>query len=270
MKHAADWAELTRFAQELASAAAEAILPYFRRETEIEAKGGEVWDPVTEADRAGERAMRAMIEEAYPGHGILGEEYGRKDSRSGLTWVLDPVDGTRAFICGMPTWTTLIGLSQEGMPKLGIMNQPFVGEMFLGNPDGAWSIYRGESRPIRTRPARPLSQAILTTTAPELYRTPDEKAVLARLSAATRLTRYGGDAYFFCVMAAGQVDIAMDARMEAYDIAPLLPIIAGAGGRACTWTGGDAAQGGDVVSAGSQEMLDAALQLIAEGGPVPP
>src|SRR5438128_257929 len=114
-----DWLMLTAFAQQLASASAAEILPYFRKDPAVDVKAGEVWDPVTEADRAGERVMRVMIEERFPDHGILGEEYGRKDSRSGWTWILDPVDGTRAFICGMPTWATLIGLSYEGEPKIG-------------------------------------------------------------------------------------------------------------------------------------------------------
>ena len=129
-----------------------------------------VWDPVTEGDRAGERIMRAMIEERFPDHGIHGEEYGLKPSRSGFTWVLDPVDGTRAFISGMPTWATLIGLNFEGRPKVGVMNQPFVGETFYGNPEGAWSLHQGTLRKLATRPARPLAQATFTTTAPELYR----------------------------------------------------------------------------------------------------
>jgi myo-inositol-1(or 4)-monophosphatase len=259
---ASDWLVFTEFAKSLAQASAKAILPFFRGNAAIDVKAGEVWDPVTEADRAGERAMRAMIEQRFPDHGIIGEEYGRKDSRSGPTWILDPVDGTRAFICGMPTWTTLIGLSFEGEPKVGLMNQPFVGEMFFGNPDGAWSLHGDAIRTLKTRPARPLSQAILTTTAPELYRSDAEKKVLKDLSAAVRLTRYGGDAYFFCLMAAGQIDIAMDARMEPYDIAPLMPIIRGAGGVVSTWDRKSPANGGNVVSTGSREMLEAALAVI--------
>ena len=146
-----DWAELTRFAIALAEASAEAILPYFRQNTHVEVKDGPVWDPVTEGDRAGERAIRAMIEERYPDHGILGEEYGMKEARSPFTWVLDPVDGTRSFVCGMPTWATLIGLSFEGKPALGLMNQPVVGDMFYGNPQGAWHDHRGRTAPIATR-----------------------------------------------------------------------------------------------------------------------
>lgn len=257
-----NWIELTQFALDLAEASAREIMPHFRKDIPVDVKAGAVWDPVTEGDRAGERIMRAMIEARYPDHGIHGEEYGKKPSRSGLTWVLDPVDGTRAFISGMPTWATLIGLNFEGKPKVGVMNQPFVGETFYGNPDGAWSRHGGALRKLATRPARPLAQATFTTTAPELYRSDAEKEVLRRMTQAARLTRYGGDAYFFCVLAAGQTDLAFDARMEPYDIAPLIPIIEGAGGIVTTWEKGDPAQGGNVIAASSAALHDEALALI--------
>ncbi|QIG46943.1 histidinol-phosphatase [Nordella sp. HKS 07] len=257
-----DWTELTRFALELAEASAKEIMPHFRNDIPVDVKAGVVWDPVTEGDRAGERVMRAMIEERFPDHGIHGEEYGTKPSRSGLTWVLDPVDGTRAFISGMPTWATLIGLNFEGRPKVGVMNQPFVGETFYGNPDGAWSRYRGAERKLATRAGRPLAEATFTTTAPELYRSEAEKAVFNKLRLATQLTRYGGDAYFFCVLAAGQVDLALDAHLQPYDIAPLIPIIEGAGGVVTTWDRGEAAQGGNVIAAGSRALHEEALAVI--------
>ena len=149
-----DWAELTRFAIALAEASAAAILPYFRQNTAVDVKDGPVWDPVTEGDRAGERAIRQLIEQHYPDHAIHGEEYGIKEGRSPFTWVLDPVDGTRSFVCGMPTWATLIGLSYEGRPVLGLMNQPVVGDMFYGNPEGAWHDYRGATSRIATRTGR--------------------------------------------------------------------------------------------------------------------
>jgi myo-inositol-1(or 4)-monophosphatase len=257
-----DWPQLTEFALDLANAAAKEILPFFRQDIQVDVKSGVVWDPVTEGDRAGERIMRSMIEARYPDHGIHGEEYGLKPSRSGFTWVLDPVDGTRAFICGMPTWATLIGLNFEDRPVVGVMNQPFVGETFYGNPEGAWSRHHGASRKLSTRAARPLNQAVFTTTAPELYRSNAEKAVLKRLNEATRLTRYGGDAYFFCVLAAGRVDLALDAHMEPYDIAPLIPIIEGAGGIVTTWERAPAAKGGNVIAASSAQLHEEALAVI--------
>ena len=257
-----DWAELTRFAIALAGASADAILPYFRQNTAIEVKDGPVWDPVTEGDRAGERAIRRLIEQHFPDHGIHGEEYGIKEGRSAFTWVLDPVDGTRSFVCGMPTWATLIGLSHEGRPVLGLMNQPVVGDMFYGNPQGAWHCYRGTTAPIATRKGVPLARAALGTTAPELYRSAVDQSRFQALRARAQLTRYGGDSYFFCMLAAGHIDIAMDCGLQPYDITPLLPIVTGAGGVAAEWTGGDLAKGGNVITAGSQALLDEALAIL--------
>jgi len=259
-----DWTDLTHFAIALAQASAREILPFFRRNVDVEVKDGPVWDPVTEGDRAGERAIRAMIEERYPDHGIHGEEYGVKEGRSGFTWILDPVDGTRSFVCGMPTWATLIGLNFEGRPVIGLMNQPVVGDMFYGNPEGAWHDYRGVTAPIRARTGIGLSRASIGTTAPELYRSDRDRQAFERLRKKAQLTRYGGDAYFFCVMAAGHIDIAMDANLQAYDIAPLLPIVAGAGGVAAEWTGGNPADGGHVITAGSRALLDEALAVLQD------
>jgi len=258
-----DWAELTRFAKTLAEASAAAILPYFRRNTTVDVKDGPVWDPVTEGDRAGERAIRQMIEDRYPDHAIHGEEYGIKEGRSPFTWVLDPVDGTRAFVCGMPTWATLIGLSFEGRPVVGLMNQPVVGDMFYGNPEGAWHDYRGTTAAIVTRKGVALSRATVGTTAPELYRSEENQRRFQALRRTAQLTRYGGDAYFFCLMAAGHIDIAMDCGLQPYDITPLLPIVTGAGGAAAEWTGGDLARGGNVITAGSRALLDEALAIMA-------
>jgi myo-inositol-1(or 4)-monophosphatase len=159
---APDWSDLTKLALAIADAAAEEILPHFRKDSAVDNKSDDAFDPVTEGDRAGERAMRALIEEHFPDHGIIGEEFGEKDSKSGFTWVLDPIDGTRAFICGMPTWATLVGLNYEGKPVVGVMNQPWVGEVFFGNPLGSWARRRARSanacsplrRPSFTSPNR--------------------------------------------------------------------------------------------------------------------
>jgi len=261
---AIDWTELTRFAVALAGASAAEILPYFRRNAEVEIKDGPVWDPVTEGDRAGERIMRRMIEDRYPDHGIIGEEFGEKVGASEFSWILDPVDGTRSFVCGMPTWATLIGLLHRGKPVVGLMNQPYVGDMFYGNPQGAWHDYRGHTEPIHTRKGVSLARAAVGTTAPELYRSERDARAFERLRHQVQLVRYGGDAYFFAVMAAGHIDIAMDANLKSYDIAPLLPIVAGAGGAYAEWTGGNAAQGGNVITAGSEALLDEALAVLAD------
>jgi myo-inositol-1(or 4)-monophosphatase len=257
-----DWTDLTQFAISLAEASAREILPYFRRNTPVDIKTGPVWDPVTEGDRAGERIIRQMIEERFPDHSIHGEEYGRKEGKSGFTWILDPVDGTRSFVCGMPTWATLIGLMFEGRCVVGLMNQPFVGDMFFGNPHGAWHDHRGTRQPIKTRTGVALANARIGTTAPELYRTENDQAAFQRLKSKAQLTRYGGDAYFFAVMAAGHLDIAMDANLMAYDIMPLIPIVEGAGGHVAEWNGGDPAKGGNVITAGSRALLDEALAVM--------
>lgn len=259
-----DWTTLTRFALSLARASEQAILPYFRKNPDIDVKEHIDWDPVTEGDRAGERVIREMIEKAYPDHGIIGEEYGIKEGRSRFTWVLDPVDGTRAFIIGFPAWATLIALYEDGKPVLGVMNQPHIGETYYGNPHGAWLDFRGETHPIRTRGGIPLSNAAVGTTAPELYRSDADQRAFRALQRKARLVRYGGDAYFFCLMASGHLDIAMDAGLQAYDIGALIPIITGAGGFVGSWSGHNPANGGNIITAGSQALLDEAIETMTE------
>jgi myo-inositol-1(or 4)-monophosphatase len=251
------WDALTRFALTLAQAAGEAILPHFRKNSPIDVKNHSQWDPVTEGDRAGERAIRALIEKHYPSHGIIGEEYGTKDGSAGLTWVLDPVDGTRAFVIGLPTWTTLIGLYENGEPLLGVMYQPFVGDMFYGNPEGAWLSHRGHTEAIRVLPSASLSHAALGTTTPHLYKGKDRDG-FERLRKAVKVTRYGGDAYFFSLLAAGHLDIAMDADLQIYDIAALIPIIRGAGGHVGSWANTNPHEGGHILAASSEKLFQAA------------
>jgi myo-inositol-1(or 4)-monophosphatase len=250
---------LTQFALSLADASAKVILPQFRKNIMIDVKAGEVWDPVTDADRSAERLIREMIEKTYPEHAIIGEEYGSKKGSSPYTWVLDPIDGTRAFVIGMPTWVTLIGLYRDGQPLLGVMNQPFVGEKFYGNPDGAWHAHQGQTQKIHVRPPVKLSSASVGTTAPHLYK--DHKG-FAKLQSSVTTLRYGGDAYFFSLVAAGHLDIAMDPSLQIYDIAALIPIIRGAGGVIGTWTDNDPTQGGNVIFASSQSLLEEALEVM--------
>ena len=253
------WTDLTNFARQLAKAAGAEILPHFRQNTPIDIKPHETWDPVTEGDRAGERAIRHLIEKHYPSHGIIGEEYGDKTGSSALTWVLDPIDGTRAFVIGLPTWAVLIGLYEDGVPRLGIMYQPFVGDMFIGAPGGAWLDHRGQQQPINVRDAPPLQQASLGTTSPHLYKGID-KTGFENLSAAVQSVRYGGDCYFFSLMAAGHMDIAMDPGLKIYDIAALIPIIRGAGGHVGTWSGSGPETGGNILAASSQRLFESARE----------
>jgi myo-inositol-1(or 4)-monophosphatase len=251
------------FALALARESGQAILPYFRQNTAIDTKPHHGWDPVTEGDRAGERVIRQMIEERYPDHGINGEEYGVKAGTAPFTWILDPIDGTRSFVCGMPTWTTLIGLAYQGRPHLGVMSQPYVGEIFYGNPDGAWLLRDGASTKLTSRSTVSLNDATAGTTAPEQYRSSIDKAAFDRLCAQVKMMRYGGDAYFYALVAAGQLDLALDAGLQPYDIAALIPIIEGSGGAVGSWSGGDPACGGNVIAAGSAALLEEALAAMA-------
>ncbi|MGQ0531384.1 MAG: histidinol-phosphatase [Caulobacteraceae bacterium] len=249
------------FADRLAEAARAAILPFFRAPHACEDKGGGRFDPVTEADRAAETAMRALIEAAFPDHGVLGEEYGETRGRSGYQWVLDPIDGTRAFIAGLPTWGVLIGLYHEGRPLIGVMDQPFLDERYRGWTNGANVTARGATRPLKTRQCARLSEAILSTTDPYLFGG-EEAEAFARVRAAAKLTRYGYDCYAYAMVALGHIDCVIESGLKPFDIAALIPILAGAGGGVCSWDGGDAAQGGRVLAYGDAQVRDEALALL--------
>jgi myo-inositol-1(or 4)-monophosphatase len=256
--------DFTAFVDELAAVSAETIRPFFRTALGIENKslsGG--FDPVTTADRAAEAAMRALIKRTFPEHGILGEEFEAERPDAEYVWVLDPIDGTKSFICGMPAWGTLIALTRHGEPIYGIMHQPFTREHFSG--DGSAANYRGPAgdRALQTRPCAGLSDAVLLTTSPLLMREPDRKA-FQRVEQAVRLSRYGGDCYAYCMLAAGHVDLIIETELKPYDVMPLIPIIAGAGGTITSWEGGPAKAGGRVVVAGDARVHAQAMALLAE------
>jgi myo-inositol-1(or 4)-monophosphatase len=257
-----DWNLFADFARELAALAGRTILPLFRNPLAVDNKLAEGFDPVTEADRSAEQAMRRMIAASFPDHGIIGEEFEPTPAHSDFCWVLDPIDGTRSFICGMPTWTTLIAIAFRERPILGIVSQPFVGEMFIGGPYGTWWERGSDRLSHSVKPAAGMASAILTTVAPEIYRSEKQRRVLDQMCSRTRMTRFGGDAYFFVMLAAGFVDIAMDAGLAIYDIAALVPIIEGAGGIVTTWDGGDASSGGDIIAAASAGLHASALAVM--------
>jgi myo-inositol-1(or 4)-monophosphatase len=263
MSTQAEITELTQFALKLADASAKIILPQFRKNITVDNKLDTGWDPVTEADRSAELVIRELIEKHFPSHGIIGEEFGNQPGTSTYSWVLDPIDGTRSFVIGMPTWATLIGLYRDGQPLLGVMNQPFVGEMFYGNPDGAWHKHSGQTQTIRVRQPVQLANAALGTTSPYLY---DDNSNFEALRKSVTANRFGGDAYFFALLAAGHLDIAMDPKLQIYDIAALIPIIKGAGGVVGSWTDNDPEQGGNVLCASSQVLLDEAVAVMRGGG----
>lgn len=256
--------ELGRFMEDLAHASGKAIMPFFRAQFALEdkARGGSPFDPVTEADRAAEVVLRAMIGKAFPGHGILGEEFGTEREDAECVWVLDPIDGTRAFIAGLPTWGTLIGLTRNGVPVRGLMHQPYLNEVFTG--DGRTARLRGPAgeRTLRTRRCADLAHALLATTDPRLFAEGEEAERFRALEPRVRLSRYGTDCYAYCMLAAGQVDLVVEAGLKPYDICALIPIVEGAGGRVTSWDGGSAAQGGRVVAAGDPRMHEAALKVL--------
>lgn len=259
--HRHDVARFIAFADALADAARAAILPHFRAGVACDDKGVDAFDPVTDADRAGEAAMRTLIAREFPDHGVFGEEFERTPSRSGYEWVLDPIDGTRAFIAGLPTWGVLIALAYEGRPIAGVMDQPYLDERYRGWGDGAEVSVRGERRPLRARSCAALGDAIVSSTSPDLF-AGDEAAAFARVRAAARLTRYGYDCYAYAMVAAGHIDCVIESGLKPFDIQALIPIIEGAGGGVCDWRGGDAAQGGRVLAYSDARVRDAALTLL--------
>lgn len=258
------------FVDDLATASGKAILPFFRTSLVADDKGGRSggFDPVTEADKAGESAMRHLIKRAFPSHGIVGEEYGAERADAEYVWVLDPIDGTRAFISGLPTWGTLIGLARNGRPCYGLMHQPFTGERFFG--DGGRATYRGPipgggtgERRLRTRRCASLAEATLSSTSPRNFAEAAQRAAFERVEAAVRHVRFGFDCYAYCMIAAGHVDLVIEAGLEPYDIVALIPIIEGAGGIVTSWDGGDPSQGGAIVAAGDKRVHAQALALLA-------
>ncbi len=254
--------DFTAFVDKLAARSGETILPFFRTALGVDNKApAGRFDPVTAADRAAELAMRELIRAAFPAHGIIGEEFGNENADAEYVWVLDPIDGTKSFISGMPAWGTLVALTRMGEPVFGMMHQPFIGETFTG--DGGAAQYRGRtgSRNLLVRSCAALADAILFTTSPLLMNDAD-RAIFQTVEKKVRLSRYGGDCYAYCLLAAGHIDLVIETELKPYDIIPLIPIITGAGGLVTTWDGGPAALGGRVVAAGDARTHAAALELL--------
>lgn len=263
---AADLATFLASAHDMADRTASAILPHFRRPITVDNKAGpKGFDPVTEGDRAAELAISELLAERWPEHGIVGEEFGGRNPEARYRWVIDPIDGTRAFIMGLPVWGTLIGLLDHGAPLLGMMDQPFTGERYWSSgPQASYVRERGGApRRMRTRSCPDVSQAIFATTHPDLFAEGFEQAAFARLKARARMTRYGGDCYSYCMLAAGFIDIVVEAGLKPHDIVALVPIIEGAGGRITTWDGKPAIQGGRIAAAGDPKLHADLLRLLA-------
>lgn len=255
-------AALWRTAHALADAARPITLRHFRAHDLIadnKLAGG--FDPVTAADHAAEEAIRAILAEERPLDGILGEEGGHQQGTSGLTWVIDPIDGTRGFLSGTPTWGVLIALSDASGPVLGIIDQPYIGERFWGGLGQAFVEGPAGRAPLRCRPARPLEQAIIFTTFPEIG-TGDQRAAFTRVAGRARLVRYGMDCYAYALLAAGQIDLVIEAGLHPYDVQAPIAVIEAAGGLVTDWQGRPVHQGGEVIAAANPEIHAAALELL--------
>jgi histidinol phosphatase-like enzyme (inositol monophosphatase family) len=262
-----DIQELADFADELADLSGRTILPFFRQAIAVDNKlddGG--YDPVTMADRDAETVIRARIKQIYPSHGILGEEHGHDPGSSPWTWVLDPIDGTRAFVCGMAQWGSLIALNDGSRPVIGVLDQPFMKERWI-SANGQTIFRRAGEAPkvLKTRACLTLDHAVLSTTSPTGYFTEAQQKAFWRVSERARLTRFGGDCYAYGLLAMGFIDVIVEAGLKAWDIQALIPIIENAGGVVSNWAGQPADQGGEVVACGDRALHAAVLEVLAAG-----
>ena len=256
--------DLVATAHALADAARGATLAHFRSAAlGAETKEADRFDPVTVADRAAEAAMRAVLAERRPQDGVLGEELGALAGTSGLTWVLDPIDGTRAYLSGTPTWGVLIAVGDDRGPVYGVIDQPYLGERCSGGFGRAEVTGPRGTAALRARPPRPLSEAILFTTFPEVG-TAEEGAAFHRLAGQVRLTRYGMDCYAYALVAAGTIDLVVEAGLQAYDVQAPIAVIEAAGGVVTDWRGRPAHAGGRILAAANAEIHAAALAVLAE------
>jgi inositol-phosphate phosphatase/L-galactose 1-phosphate phosphatase/histidinol-phosphatase len=251
-------AALIAFANELADAAGEIVRRYFRRGVAVDDKAD--LSPVTVADREAELALRARIERRFPDHGILGEEHGSVRADAEQVWVLDPIDGTKSFISGVPLFGTLIALVERGVPVLGVIDQPISRERWIG-ARGRESTLNGAE--ISTRACPSLASATLFATSPDMFRGPDAEG-FQRLKGAVKLARFGGDCYAYGLLAAGFVDLVVEATLKPYDYSALVPVIAGAGGSMTDWQGRPLglASDGHVLACGDPRLANAARDLL--------
>jgi inositol-phosphate phosphatase/L-galactose 1-phosphate phosphatase/histidinol-phosphatase len=243
----------------LADSAGDAIRPFFRRPITVDDKAD--LTPVTAADRAAEEVMRLLIEQEFPDHGIIGEEFGRLHEDAEFVWVLDPIDGTKSFISGVPLFGTLIALTRGKRPILGIIDQPISRERWVGIA-GRPATLNGAAVRCRSCPA--LAAATLFATTPDMFEQGDA-AAFARVSKAVKLTRFGADCYAYGLLAAGFIDLVLEANLKPYDFCAMVPIVEGAGGLATDWRGADLdlVSDGRILVAGDPRAHEAALALLA-------
>ena len=251
--------EFELFAVELAREAARVSLPYFRGDYAQSDKGGPgAFDPVTQADQEAEAALRRLIAIRYPDHGVIGEEYGEDRPDAENVWILDPIDGTRAFIAGLPVWTNLIALSTEGRPSVGVIGQPYLDEIFLGGPSGA-RLLRGDAETtLAVRPCARLNDALIATTDPDLF-TGAELGAWTQVRAAARLARLGCDGYAYAMLAAGRIDLVAESGLKVWDWSALVPVIEAAGGAVSNWRGETPDGTGQILAVGDVGIREQAL-----------
>jgi len=262
IESAAFQTELWSVAEELAEAARAAILPHFRkRGLSADNKDQTGFDPVTVADKAAEQAMRAVLATRRPNDSILGEEFGNQIGSTGLTWVLDPIDGTRGFMSGTPTWGVLISLNDASGPRLGIIDQPYIGERFCGGFGRADVTGPFGKDDLQVRRTTALGKATLFSTFPEVG-TPQDRAAFEAVAKTVQLTRFGCDCYAYGLLAAGQIDLVIEAGLNAYDIAAPIAVIEAAGGIVTNWQGGKVHDGGRALAAATPELHEKALKIL--------
>lgn len=257
--------DLVAFANRLADVSGAVIRPFFRQPIEVAHKPGRhAFDPVTQADQGAERALRDLIARERPDDAILGEEFGEKKGSSGYRWVLDPLDGTRAFITGRHEWGSLIALEKNDVPVLGILDQPVLGERFIGAGGHAHLVQGGERVALKTRPCASIADAVLCATDPSDYFSPEQLGAFQRVKQKARMTRYGGDCYLFAALALGFVDLIIEAGFQRWDAAALIPIVEGAGGMMTDWDGGSCASGNTILAAGDARIHAEAMKLLTQ------
>ena len=251
--------ELVVFAGRLADLARDAIRPHFRKKLDIESKADA--SPVTVADRAAEAAMRQAIEQRYPDHGIFGEEYGHARPDSPWQWILDPIDGTKSFVTGLPIFGTLIGLTYDNRPVLGIIDQPIMSDRWVGAVGRATTF---NNEPARSNAGTSLKEAAVLTTYVDAF-TESEQAAFTRLRKACRLNRMSGDCIAYAMIPSGFADIVVDGQVQPYDYAALIPVIEGAGGIITDWEGKplDTVSPARVLATANPKLHEAALAILS-------
>jgi myo-inositol-1(or 4)-monophosphatase len=257
-------ADLIAFANRLADTSGAVIRPLFRQRIDVAHKHGRHdFDPVTEADKGAERAIREVVARERPNDGVLGEEFPETPGTSGYRWILDPVDGTRAFITGRHEWGSLIALEKDGKPMLGILDQPVLGERFVGVNGVSHLIQAGKASRLEVRPCASIADAVLCATDPGAYFSKEQLSAFARVERLAKMTRYGGDCYLFAALALGFVDVVIEANFNAWDVAALIPLVEGAGGVITSWDGESAQDGRTILASGDRRVHAEAMKLLA-------